>query len=954
MAINLKPGAVGLIYSPGQTWDLDIYLLDAFDAPFAIGDRKVTAVIESNGIVLETMTAGSGLTIANNNIKLVKDMTTLTVTGSSAIYNPQLDNVPLGQFKMTLRWENAGKDQPLMIFLIDVNSDVQEREAGISSGALGIICNIINNQVSIRLKELSDTIANGSILNRHLSENSVDYENMAFMNIEETSEGGFVITALGNDGRRKKVLQMSQNALWKMLLDPDSIQNESIAMNKFLPEVQGLINMIKMFSVESFPSGEHDIFTATVNGTDGRKKKLFSVNSKAELKSLFDFSLRKIREIDIDSNLFFGYKHDFDPEKDKYILELTAVDKDGRKKYLLGVEPNGKISGIFEIKNKSVGEEHIKDSILNRLPSDLFIKQNSQNNNDYLISDNQDDNYSTESFDFPIYTDPVGSLFKRLAPLKTKSITIFNNTASVIEVNSKGSFLTIKGKNFRNSYTPIVNSKFVSYKGWFLYNSTQLPQNPTLGDYYLCMFFYNVAKTTTIQGITFSEWDILYYDGIWKVQQCPSSSATLQAGDYFDITQQGQYWKTDLSQNDKLVFLGIKAGGGWNEPIFIKQKSSDFFFRGICNPNTFSTNIMSNTDLYIVGQSGNIDGISVQKGDYVYKDNGFIGIQKNEIVSIPVGYSYSFAVNNTNELSVRRADLGAKVSLQAKAKINTKLRQINDDMVCVSDSMFGANVWQNIVPLFPTKNVAIESYGGADSNNILAMLKKLLYEKVNYAGYVFNFWHGQNNDTDLTQIKEVALEFASLVSNENYKFTMWSMLGNMDLQWNGNRFICPVHENAFSGNINSVHFQVENFYDLIFKGKHFPTRKKALEASANRTRRHLQFPYYDSNNDVQYLTEGQVSQQYGIPALSYFFDFTSVTWSPEDLRFTGYHSSSGLPTGGNNLDYKLRNGNGTMGNILVKENGIWIEKGYDHVHPSNEGGAAIAQKFKEFYNKLNY
>ena len=44
MAVNLQPGAIGLIYSPGQTWDLDIYLLDAFDAPFAIGTRKVTAV----------------------------------------------------------------------------------------------------------------------------------------------------------------------------------------------------------------------------------------------------------------------------------------------------------------------------------------------------------------------------------------------------------------------------------------------------------------------------------------------------------------------------------------------------------------------------------------------------------------------------------------------------------------------------------------------------------------------------------------------------------------------------------------------------------------------------------------------------------------------------------------------------------------------------------------------
>lgn len=953
MAINLRPGAVGLIYSPGQTWDLDIYLLDAFDAPFAIGARKVTAVIESNGIVLETMTAGSGLTIANNNIKVVKDVTTLTVAGNTASFNPMFDNIAVGQFKMTLMWENTGKDQPLVIFLIDVNKDVDESNVGMSSGSLKIEAKIGGTNVSLRLMELSDSIVDGSVMNRHIAENAVNYSNVSFMNIEDSVDGGFVITATGQDGRKKKLLEMSRSAIWKLLLNPSSIQDGSIAITKLLPEIQTLINMIKMFSVEANAPSK-DIFKALLTGTDGRKKKLFSFNENAELKAFFDFSLRKIREMDIDSSLAFAYKYDFNPERDKYIFKVLVTGKDGRKKILYAGKPNGEISGIFEVKNKSIGEDQIKDSILNRLPTELFLKQNSQNNSDYLVSENQDDNYASETIDFPIYTDTVGSLFRRLTPLKTKTITISNNTESVIEVNTKGAFLTIKGKNFRSNYAPVINSKFSSYKGWFLYNSAQLPQNPVVGDYYLCMFFYNVAKTVTVGGITFSEWDIIYFDGAWKVQQCPALSSTLVAGDYFDINQTGKYWKTDLLQNDKLVFLGIKAGGGWNEPIFIKQKQGDFFYRGICDPITFLTNIMSNGDLYIVGQNGNIGGIAVQKGDFIFKESGFVGFQKNEITSIPIGYSYSFSLNNTNELSIRRADLGPKVSVSAKAKVNTKLRQISDNMVCMSDSMFGANVWQNIVPLFPNKNVAIESYGGADSNNILAMLKKLLYDKSFYSGYVFNFWHGQNNDNDLNQIKEVALEFVSLISNENYKFTMWSILGNVVMGWNGNRFTCPVHENAFAGNANSVHYQVENFYDLVFKGKHFPTRKKALEASLTRTRRHLQFPFYDSNNQLQYLTEGQVAQQYGIPALSFFFDYSSVSWTPEQLNFIGYHNATALPSGGNNMDYKLRNGNGTLGNLIVNENGVWREIGYDHVHTSFEGGAALAQKFKEFYNNLNY
>lgn len=163
MAINLRPGAYAFQIEKGATWDFDIYLLDAFDAPFLIGTRKVTSIIETNGIVVDTLTAGAGLTITSNNIKLVKDNTALTIAGTTATYDPRIDSIPTGQFKMTLMWENSGKDQPLMIFLMDVTETTAESNSGMSVGPLKIEAKIGPVEVTLRIMQIGDSIVNGSI-----------------------------------------------------------------------------------------------------------------------------------------------------------------------------------------------------------------------------------------------------------------------------------------------------------------------------------------------------------------------------------------------------------------------------------------------------------------------------------------------------------------------------------------------------------------------------------------------------------------------------------------------------------------------------------------------------------------------------------------------------------------------------------------------------------------------
>lgn len=785
----------------------------------------------------------------------------------------------------------------------------------------------------------NEKLAIDSVSTDNLQDKSVTAEKVAFFSTK-INGGNLDIVAKEESGRRVRIARMNKMGYWKIKLDTRSIENNSLTQEKLSTELNDLLNLLKMFRIDSNSYGAKDILKIV----SANKRKVLTITKEAELKALFNFTLRKIRKQDISDDIFIPDK--FSIGYRKFIAKIRVLGADGRWKIVFGVKKDGTLVGKFDLAPKSISVSHLEDTLQERIPTVDFIRKNSYNSNDYIVVEDYDENYNTEVIDFPIYTSSSnGVLFKQLAPLKTKSINIQNNTGVDLEVTNTPS-IVVKGKNARGSFTPINSAILQNYKGWFLYNSSQLPQNPTVGDYYLCMFFYNVSKTATIGGVTFSEWDVLYFDGAWKVQTCPVTSTTLIESDFFDVSSNGKYWNIDLKSGDKLIFLGIKAGGGWNEPVFVTQKEGDFFYRGLCNPASFSVGVLNNMDLCVVSSNGTVGAFAVNRGDYLYKEDGLVGIVNNPIKVIYNGYSMSMSCKNTSDLAIRRADTqNLKTQVTAKSKVTTKVRAIGHDLVLVSDSMFGTNVGQSIANIFSDRNTAIESYGGADSNNILVMLKKLLYSDNDYVGRIYNFWHGQNNNTDVTQIKAVALEFVSLISNANYKFTMWSVLGNINASWNGTRIVCPVHENATAGNTDSPYIQVESWYDKVFKGKHFPTRKMALQASSGRNTPHLQFPG---------LTEAQVAQLYGIPAFSFWFRYDTVDWKPNELFFTGYHSNSGLPSGGGNLDYKIRIANGTVGNIIVKYNGIWVEYSHDTVHVSKEGGDAIALQYKLFFQNLNY
>ena len=171
------------------------------------------------------------------------------------------------------------------------------------------------------------------------------------------------------------------------------------------------------------------------------------------------------------------------------------------------------------------------------------------------------------------------------------------------------------------------------------------------------------------------------------------------------------------------------------------------------------------------------------------------------------------------------------------------------------------------------------------------------------------------------------------------------MVGQLNMTFNGSRLVDANHEDAFNRANNSRFAEIEDYYDIAFRGKHFSPRKAALLSAVGRTRKNLQFPG---------MTEEQVTTTYGIPPFSYFFPFAAMAWNPNDLTFTGYFSTAGLPTGGAVNDYKIRTANGSVGQIIVNVAGVWTEYSHDVTHITVEGGQAIAQQFSLFFSTLNY
>lgn len=672
---------------------------------------------------------------------------------------------------------------------------------------------------------------------------------------------------------------------------------------------------------------------------DNQGKVAFAINKEGKIEGKFDLSQTQILYNNLSADLQAGLAQNVSSaEWTGYLYAI--VDTEGKVAFAINNE--GKVIASIQLAAKSVTKGMLSDEVTASLPSDEFLRINQFNTRDTVTSVD-DELFRAKEVEVPQKTLTVGILFNKMPYLACSGLRGKNDTGTDIEVR-KETGLVVRGKRNRSNYAPALTSaNLVTYKGWFRSDASGLPSSPVLGDFYLVVMAFNVSQTQTLFGVSMTHWDTLYWNGSsWLTNSFPFTSAV--DDDFRTVTAVGKFWNISLAVNDRLVYLGVKTGGGWNEPILVKQKTGEYYCMGECNPASFSPSNILDGDLYVVSADGTFDGLSLKRGDYLLRNNGAWGVSKSETTTILSGKTFDLACNNANQLGIRRADLGASVvSFRPKTNISVLPRRASKDFVLYSDSMFGVNVGAAIVAILSGRVTSVESYGGAGSNNVLSMVRANILSNDAYRGRTHVFWHGQNNNTDTVQIKSAALEMARLAGVSDGRFVFWSVLGQQIMTWNGTRMVDTNHENAFNRIAGSQFIEVEDWYDTIMPNKHFNTRKAAL-AAADGTKS-LHFPT---------MSERQVADTYGITPSSFHFNYADKPFTAAQLNFVGYQSAAGLPTGGNDNDYYLRTGNGTVGQPIVKVAGVWIEYSYDVTHVTAFGGQKLAEQFLIFLNNNKF
>jgi len=607
---------------------------------------------------------------------------------------------------------------------------------------------------------------------------------------------------------------------------------------------------------------------------------------------------------------------------------------DTNDKIAFAIKTDGTVVAKLELADSSIFLSMLNSEILSLIPTADFLRINEYNAND-IITLPDDGGWHSNEVELPIKTALNGVLFERIPKSVIDKVFIYSDTALQIRKNNP----FIRGKRNRGNYAPsLTSSDLITRKGYFTSASVSLPSSPVEGDYYLVDIFSTVSQPYVVGGLSLYDNDILYYkSGSWNRLVFPFTSAI--DGDFLVITGNGKWFDIDLVVGDKLLFLTTKSESGYSKPIVLKQQKNEFYCLGEYSVSSFSGLTLYNNDLVVCSEDGTYGNITCKAGDYVGKLKSTLFRFPAELVDIPTNTGLTI---ETKDIAIRRTDKSiTQKEVKAFGMLSTAPARPSKDLALHSDSMFGVQIGSAIASQFPDRTVITISHGGAKSAQILGMIRYYIINGDPYRLHTNVFYHGQNNSTDLVQIKNASMEFAELMIAGNQRFIIWSQLGAQTFGWNGTRITCTLHENAFAGTGNNV--ELENWHDIMFPNRHFNTRKEALLSAESVPSMH--FPG---------LTERQVADTYGITPSQYHHNLVAIGKTPSDLVFTGYKSTSGLPTGGTNNDYQIRTANGTIGEIMVNNNGTWVALAIDAVHVMAYGGLKLSERFKLFVNNNKF
>jgi hypothetical protein len=629
----------------------------------------------------------------------------------------------------------------------------------------------------------------------------------------------------------------------------------------------------------------------------------------------------------------------FDASGNYLYLLLDAMNRIG-----LGAEKDGSIFiPKIKLSNGAIKEEFLSAGLISKLPSSAFYRLNAANTND--VSTTDDGMFRSQEIDIPAKTDSVGTLFVAFPPVRTKVLKGINNTGTSLTFRKTSNY-PVRGRRHRGTYNPTASgSAGINYRGVYGNSYSNIYPAFPIGNTGDCWTIDcgNTTSTKTANGLTFKNGDSLVKTASgYEIQPGPGDG-TLNNLDFWNVTNTGYFSGIYLTAGSRIYIIGRQGQGGPNYVMYLQSRPGELFYMGEADPTTFAPVSPVNGDIYNLSQAGTTQGITGSIGDALIYDGGW-GLLKGDSVIVPSGNSFFLNCSEkSNEWAVRRTDKSATVVIvTAKGIAATIQNRPSDDLLLVSDSMFGSGgVGSKIIALSGRAGTVL-SYGGAGSIDVLAMVKWHIRNGDPYAGRIPIFWHGQNNQTDLAVIKAVSYEMAELAGANQKRFIFWSVLGQRLATFNGTRIVVALQEEAKAGTNNIA--EIESFYKLSFPKQWFSPRVALLETAVGRTTPDPQFPG---------MTEEQVAATYGIVPFSYFFDYSGKSFTAANLVFLGYHSAAGLPSGGADKEYYIRSGNGTVGQLIVNVSGVWTEYIHDFTHLTTVGADAVAAKFNTFLTLID-
>lgn len=437
--------------------------------------------------------------------------------------------------------------------------------------------------------------------------------------------------------------------------------------------------------------------------------------------------------------------------------------------------------------------------------------------------------------------------------------------------------------------------------------------------------------------------DLLVYDGTsWSIQRSPGSGAARKNDTWYLVTSAGTFAGMTLSPGDALLFLTLQtAGGGFLQPQFaVLNSTSDLLlYGGEFSPAAGLPGSNRPNVLYQASAGGSAGGETYVAGDYAIFDGvNWVRIAVEPVSTVAAGQSISLrCAANADEWEFRRADKAAtSVAVRMKAQVANAMRQGTcQKLLLIGDSMFGSGSSGTTIIAATGRVGEVRSYGGSTSDQVVGMLQQeALSWGDRWAGQVIGAWHGQNNQptTDLgaAQVREASIKLHKLAWAMFIRVLFLTVMGQRQATWNGVRMVYTQHENQFAR--TGALYELTEWYRRMFPEQHAVVYEIMLSAATDAID-----PTFPG------MTEKQVAAKYGVLPWSFFASALMPSGLTTNmLTYQGTWSNTGTPSGGSHADYYLRIAAGTVGNVIVNNNGSWSEIAIDITHLSQAGGQALA------------